>query len=1815
MRRPPPMNAASSLLSALAFACLTASSLAATFTVSNADNTGAGSLRQAITDAATAAEADIINFAPSLSGATIVLSSGEIAIAASQDLDINASALSAGITIRGDDQDRLFYINAGAKVQFNRVTLTRGGSDGETAPGYGGAIENEGTLSLTNCTLRDNFASDAGGAIDNYQGTVTLTGCTLDNNFTTQFGNGGAIDNYDGTLTLTNCTLTANSCGDLGGAIYNEGAAALFVTHCTITGNFAAPERGGAIASDAEAGTQVTVVNSILAGNGSSDIDYDEAGANPVTSSGANLIGTGVAVPAFPTPANTTGLTLAELHLAELGSYGGPTQTMLPLPGSPALDSAVGSIATDQRGFPRNLDGDLNTSPGDDIGAAESAVSVVHVADDELDMPAGANDVSLREAIRDTAEGGIITFTTGLQPIVLGSELALSSSVLIHAGDLSAKVTIDAGSGPNRIFNITSGGIYLNHLILTGGASADFGGAVAVDGGALSMIDCVLEANTADASGGAIDVSNGSALVDDCVLSGNTSAAFGGAVSVRRSTVELNRCTVANNQADNGGGVHNFGSGAESTLTLTDCTLSGNTATNSGGAFENTTGDSSATLVLDTCTLTGNSAGLEAGGGLNVTYGSAISASLTLVHCTVVGNTALGLGGGILNRQLSGAAEMRLFSCVIAGNSAAGGRDVWRESGTLTSATINFIGVGEDSNFTWIPDDVVGTFAAPLDPLLAPLGNYGGPTQTMPPLVGSPVVDAGLDSGSTADQRGFDRPLDGDGNSFAIPDLGAVESVVLEVTALADQFDSPVGAERSLREAIRDAQPGALITFAANLTGTFTLTRGEIVLDKDLLIDGGYGRVIDGGTGANRIFTLKDEATACLAGLRLTGGNGGSIYSNGAGGAILNPTGSTLHLARCTLSGNQATAGALPAGYGGAIFNQGVMTLSQCTLSGNTAPMHGGAILSDVGASAVLQQCTLSANTSGTYGGALEFLSPATLQFCTLSDNNATTSGGGIGLLGSAAQVTLSYCIIAENDGGSPSDVFNSGGALTREGINLIQAFSGGGDSGPAAITAAPVLAPLGSYGGPTQTMPPLAGSSAVDPVGGLTLAPFLSDQRGFARMVGGIVDIGAAEAGPTDGPGTLAFPGPLVRVPESSSPALIPIARTGGIIGTVTVRVISTPGSATSPADFGALDSPGFEVTFATGETVKNVPVSIVSDATLKEPHENFTLTLSNPGGGAGLGTQTSTVVRIVDAYDAAAPTLTLTTPKASALILEADGPNVLVSGAAKDDKGLQAVQVQLNGGPFVDANLTTAPVNHLVLSSPYELNITAIPGVNNLVVRSFDEKGKISALQKRSFTYRVVRELKVAVDGPSNSGGVSTGFVPTSQRYAGVSYKITATPKAGFVFDGWTANSFAGTGVTDRAAELPALSFIMQPDLELTAHFIANPFTPTVIGTYTGVVLPAPNSPDADGTTPANSTIGLLSLSVTNTGKFTGSLKIDGLSLPVTGLFDNAGVGRFGPARDYTLKVVRKNLPTIDLGLELAMDGGGTVFGIVFQSVGEEVKAVSYTLADRTYYSAKRKVSTTIVSGASQRFNLHFLPYYPQYNSLTKAQYPQGVGIGSIILSNTGTAAFAGTLADNTTFTASYPLTKNDQCHFFASLYSSKGCLGGVVTIDVTQSESDATSTGFLWCRPAQPKLQWYPGGWPEGVFLDFVGSKYIVPPTSANTSVIPGLGPIDNTNGNLLLTAMDGLLSSDFEFKANVSPKNAVTKISPNFTLNLTTSSGEISGTFLHQDGKKSAFKASVFQKAGASRGTYGFFLTAPTAPINGQGQGGAVMLMPR
>ncbi len=126
------------------------------------------------------------------------------------------------------------------------------------------------------------------------------------------------------------------------------------------------------------------------------------------------------------------------------------------------------------------------------------------------------------------------------------------------------------------------------------------------------------------------------------------------------------------------------------------------------------------------------------------------------------------LGGGLYNAD----GTVTLGNTIVAENTAVGGGGP-DALGTIVSQGHNLIGETDGSS-GWVGSDLTGTSAYPLNPLLAPLGNYGGPTQTMALLPGSPAIDAGnnglVPAGVTTDQRGLPRVVNG------FVDIGAFES-------------------------------------------------------------------------------------------------------------------------------------------------------------------------------------------------------------------------------------------------------------------------------------------------------------------------------------------------------------------------------------------------------------------------------------------------------------------------------------------------------------------------------------------------------------------------------------------------------------------------------------------------------------------------------------------------------------------------------------------------------------------------------------------------------------------------------------------------------------------------------------------------------------------------------------------------------------------------------------------------------------------------------------------------------------------------------
>jgi uncharacterized repeat protein (TIGR02543 family) len=202
------------------------------------------------------------------------------------------------------------------------------------------------------------------------------------------------------------------------------------------------------------------------------------------------------------------------------------------------------------------------------------------------------------------------------------------------------------------------------------------------------------------------------------------------------------------NWATNGGGIYN----SSSFPTITNVTFSGNGATNKGGGMYN----SSSSPTIKNVTFSGNQANF--GGGM---YNNS-SSSPTITNVTISGNSATGNGRGM---YLENSSSMTVRNSILWGDTGVGS-EIYVPFGSrgFIGVTNSFIQDGCPQRVTCTPSySVIDS-----DPLLGALGNYGGSTQTIPLLPGSPAIDAGNDIFCPAtDQRGMSR--------FGTCDIGAYE--------------------------------------------------------------------------------------------------------------------------------------------------------------------------------------------------------------------------------------------------------------------------------------------------------------------------------------------------------------------------------------------------------------------------------------------------------------------------------------------------------------------------------------------------------------------------------------------------------------------------------------------------------------------------------------------------------------------------------------------------------------------------------------------------------------------------------------------------------------------------------------------------------------------------------------------------------------------------------------------------------------------------------------------------------------------------------
>ena len=560
-------------------------------------------------------------------------------------------------------------------------------------------------------------------------------------------------------------------------------------------------------------------------------------------------------------------------------------------------------------------------------------------------------------------------------------------------------------------------------------------------------------------------------------------------------------------------------------------------------------------------------------------------------------------------------------------------------------------------------------------------------------------------------------------------------------------------------------------------------------------------------------------------------------------------------------------------------------------------------------------------------------------------------------------------------------------------------------------------------------------------------------------------------------------------------------------------------------------------------------------------------------------------------------------------------------LSGTAGNDRGVARVEVVLNGGESANAVLGTPDASGLVR---YSLPVAPVLGANTAVITIVDLRGNRSSTTVNfTFNQRFVLTVNRSVpDGlsPDAVGTVTFAAAPSAQATPlspltgnanprtsnvqhGTSVNLTATPKAGYAFVRWTGLPSGSTAIGNVA------NFSMpQANTTVTAEFVSSSSVfAGAAGSNTsfyGLIRPE------DGTATSNATVGFLSGNLNaTTGLFSGALLVDGLRQTVNATFLGDGSAFFGSGATAQ--------PS------LSLPGGKTLSLVLNTGAGNDeiritltaASATSTGVAKRSPYSASNAVPGNLLNASATTglANVVF-PSKAQTPALDPSSYPQGDGFASLTITSAGTVTLSGTLADNSTFSATSGLVEGNEVPFLAQIVTpgttatKGGSFSGTLKLDTTQADADVTGADLQWIRPAVTEqsgttataiaTQLYTAGWPSGIAVNAVGALYNKAVT-AQASL--GLGAPDPANGNGRLEFADGKLTNPItktSFNINGNTVGKIPASNASFTLTVTQATGAFSGT-IQPDWTPAAkalpaYKGIILQK-GANRGGFGFFLS--------------------
>ena len=343
-----------------------------------------------------------------------------------------------------------------------------------------------------------------------------------------------------------------------------------------------------------------------------------------------------------------------------------------------------------------------------------------------------------------------------------GGGIMVYGSLEIHGGEVALNSAGYDGGGISMYspatVNIYDANINDNHTT----EDPSYGGGIHNTSGQLALYDSIVRSNwvsgtpsTSFSDGGGIESSGGDLTLAGSMILENYAIDSGGGVSFSYGTLNITNSVFRTNEVVGsfgaGGGLFN---GSGSTAVLRQVEFSGNTSGYTSAGVHN-----QAAISLENVTISGNSA--QYGSGM-VNTGSGTA---SIVNSTIFGNTVT---SGVSSGGLVVYTDITIQNTIVAGNANDECLDF--------SGTTHILSAGNNLSSDNTCSFSAGGDQPNTDPLLAPLVYNGGLSKTHVLLPSSPAIDAGTNSSCPAvDQRGINRPIDGDTNGTATCDVGALE--------------------------------------------------------------------------------------------------------------------------------------------------------------------------------------------------------------------------------------------------------------------------------------------------------------------------------------------------------------------------------------------------------------------------------------------------------------------------------------------------------------------------------------------------------------------------------------------------------------------------------------------------------------------------------------------------------------------------------------------------------------------------------------------------------------------------------------------------------------------------------------------------------------------------------------------------------------------------------------------------------------------------------------------------------------------------------